>query len=85
MNGVVNMYPNPTAQTTSVQVPNMSGNMAQVKVYNAVGQELMSFSSAINKGNASFEVDLGVQSSGIYFVEVIDELGKVSKGKLVKN
>jgi hypothetical protein len=45
----------------------------------------MSFSSAINKGNASFEVDLGVQSSGIYFVEVIDELGKVSKGKLVKN
>jgi hypothetical protein len=85
MNGVVNMYPNPTAQTTSVQVPNMSGNMAQVKVYNTVGQELMSFSSAINKGNASFEVDLGVQSSGIYFVEVIDELGKVSKGKLVKN
>ena len=85
MNGVVNMYPNPTLQTTSVQVPNMSGNMAQVKVYNAVGQELMSFSSAINKGNASFEVDLGVQSSGIYFVEVIDELGKVSKGKLVKN
>lgn len=85
MNGVVNMYPNPTAQTTSVQVPNMSGNMAQVKVYNAVGQELMSFSSAINKGNASFEVDLGVQSSGIYFVEVTDELGKVSKGKLVKN
>ncbi len=85
MNGVVNMYPNPTAQVTSVQVPNMSGNMAQVKVYNAVGQELMSFSSAINKGNSSFEIDLGVQSSGVYFVEVTDELGKVSKGKLVKN
>jgi hypothetical protein len=85
MNGVVNMYPNPTIQSTSVQVPNMSGNMAQVKVYNAVGQELMSFSSAINKGNASFEVDLGVQSSGVYFIEVTDELGKVSKGKLVKN
>jgi hypothetical protein len=85
VNGVVNMYPNPTAQVTSVQVPNMSGNMAQVKVYNAVGQELMSFSSAINKGNSSFEIDLGVQSSGVYFVEVTDELGKVSKGKLVKN
>ena len=85
MNGVVNMYPNPTIQTTSVQVPNMSGNMAQVKVYNTVGQELMSFSSAINKGNTSFEVDLGVQSSGVYFIEVTDELGKVSKGKLVKN
>lgn len=85
MNGLVNMYPNPTVQTTSVQVPNMSGNMAKVKVYNSVGQELMSFSSAINKGNASFEVDLGVQSSGVYFIEVTDELGKVSKGKLVKN
>lgn len=85
MTGLVNMYPNPTNQMTSVQVPNLTGKQAQVKVYNALGQEMMNFSTLINKGNASFEVDLGSNASGIYFVEVSDELGKVSKGKLIKN
>ena len=85
MTGLVNMYPNPTNQMTSVQVPNLTGKQAQVKVYNALGQEMMNFSTVINKGNASFEVDLGSNASGIYFVEVSDELGKVSKGKLIKN
>lgn len=85
MNGVVNMYPNPTIQTSNVQVPGLTGNVAKVKVYNSLGQELESFTSLITKGNASFNVDLGNNATGVYFIEVSDESGKVSKGKLVKN
>jgi hypothetical protein len=79
------MYPNPTSASTKVNATELTGNNAQVKLYNALGQELESFSKEISNGSVSFDMDLTNRTAGVYFVEVSDAAGKVSKGKLVRN
>ncbi len=83
--GNVSMYPNPTIGTTKVNATELTGSNAQVKLYNALGQELESFSKEISNGSVSFDMDLTNRNAGVYFVEVSDAAGKVSKGKLVRN
>jgi len=83
--GNVSMYPNPTVGTTKVNATELTGSNAQVKLYNALGQELESFSKEISNGSVSFDMDLTNRNAGVYFVEVSDAAGKVSKGKLVRN
>jgi len=83
--GNVSMYPNPTSASTKVNATELTGNNAQVKLYNALGQELESFSKEISNGSVSFDMDLTNRTAGVYFVEVSDASGKVSKGKLVRN
>ncbi len=83
--GTVNMYPNPTNGVTKVNATELTGSNAQVKLYNALGQEVASFSKEISNGSVSFDMDLSNNNSGVYFVEVSDASGKVTKGKLVRN
>jgi hypothetical protein len=83
--GTVNMYPNPTNGVTKVSATELTGSNAQVKLYNALGQEVASFSKEISNGSVSFDMDLSNNNSGVYFVEVSDASGKVTKGKLVRN
>lgn len=81
---VLNIYPNPANSSSTIQTPNLNGAFALVKLYNSIGQELESYQAPIEKGNMSLEVNLENKKSGVYFVSVIDELGKEVKGKLIK-
>ena len=75
------VYPNPVDnEKITVQVTNMSGEV-NVDLFNMIGQRVMSTQGELN-ANAQMTLNIGDQSSGVYFIE-LDQDGQTFKERLI--
>jgi hypothetical protein len=85
-NGTVsdmNLYPNPTENTSVNLVLNSSKiSKTTVKIYNVVGQEIAHFDNNLNVGINKFNINIADYNSGVYFVSAIVD-GKNFTQKLI--
>ena len=81
--GVQNIFPNPSFGRFQLELSSWQGGPARVKVYNILGQQIMSRSIDIRrKGNLFLDLDFteltkGLVSSGMLFIAVESNNQKV--------
>jgi uncharacterized delta-60 repeat protein len=71
----IDIYPNPT--TGQITLSNLPAGEKQVRVYNATGQVCMEVQTDAES------LDLSSQTSGIYFIQVLDDNGQMYRSKPV--
>ena len=72
------LFPNPSNGRVSVTLSSTASNGVKTRVYNVLGQPVYSHQSEPSASTA-FEIDLGRQPAGIYFVEVSNGQDKLLK------
>ncbi len=72
-----NIFPNPTSEKISIQVPTSFGNIANVQIFNSF-QQLVVISSDISS------IDLSSFNPGLYFIKVKNEHGEQLVTRIVK-
>ena len=78
--GIVNIYPNPSNGRFNVFCNSPSGNVMIMEVYNVIGEKIYTGSLK----NANNQVDLSVNSKGVYMYKVVTLEGAIVKeGKIV--
>lgn len=75
----VELYPNPTANETSVNISLVNNSEVAVTVLNNVGQIVYQSMSTLNAGSNKVNIDTRNLASGIYNVLVATENGSVTK------
>ena len=81
--GIRGIYPNPSYGSLRLDISSWQGNPAKVKVFNILGQELMSKSIDIySKGDFFLDLDFteitkGIVSSGMLFITIESDYHKV--------
>ncbi len=81
--GISGVYPNPSYGSLRLDISSWQGNPAKVKVFNILGQELMSKSIDIySKGDFFLDLDFteltkGLVSSGMLFITIESDYHKV--------
>jgi FtsP/CotA-like multicopper oxidase with cupredoxin domain len=63
-------YPNPTAQSVTLQFAPGATNNYQIELVNASGQLISSSAIAVTPGNTTYTVDCSAEPAGIYFLRV---------------
>ncbi len=72
---LITILPNPAQNFFSIQSKN---SIQQVTIFDASGKQIKAFSKSNN-------YDISTLEKGIYFVEIIDNVGKINTQKLIKN
>jgi hypothetical protein len=81
-NNGINIYPNPTNGTFSIDIQHNASEVNSISVVNSLGQMVYQTNKPNTSGN--YSVDLSGYSNGIYFVQVIKS-GIVYQKKIVVN
>ncbi len=76
---VVELFPNPTANETSLNISLVNSAEVSINVLNAVGEVVYQTSSALNGGTNKVNIDTKNFASGIYNVVISSETGSVTK------
>lgn len=72
----VSIYPNPVTASSTLQLPT---GVYQVKLFNAVGQNIKAWSGIQN----TLQITNENLSSGVYLIRVMNELGQIGETMLV--
>lgn len=75
----LNLFPNPTSGEITVQLGQQYNNI-NVKIVNVLGQTVKTIKSRLTN-KVAFEIN---QASGIYFIEVTNDLGEKAAFKVIK-
>ena len=81
-NSDFSIYPNPatTAAIINFETP-LNFNRQEVQVFNILGEQV--FTSSMNKGTSTYELNVDGFPKGIYFVNVIADGARVSSKKMI--
>lgn len=66
----VSYYPNPTEGRVSLLIKSKTINIGSLEVFNSLGQNIMSKDISIKSGVNVYDIDLSLESNGIYFVKI---------------
>ncbi|MBL4657754.1 MAG: T9SS type A sorting domain-containing protein, partial [Flavobacteriales bacterium] len=79
---VFKIYPNPNTGQFIVELNNLNNEVYQLEIRNILGQ--VTFSENVNEKNGNFyqQVDLTSSETGVYFISLTNDEGKITK-KLV--
>jgi hypothetical protein len=66
----INVFPNPTAGLIHVELP--TGKMTEIKIYNAEGQLLTTYTNNPAGGNSA-TFDLSSEPEGVYYLQIRSE------------
>lgn len=80
----VRLYPNPTFGKSTLTFSSNVEDNAQVRVISVTGQEMASFSSDVNVGDNTINIDLTSYETGYYFIEVTGESGVITRQQVIK-
>ena len=78
----MNVYPNPMNDFVQVNIENMETGNYALSVKNVLGQEIIP-SIETSNNEPSYTLDLRNQSSGIYFIQLSNAQGQITK-KIIK-
>lgn len=77
-NTTVSIYPNPVREHATIT---FSKEIKQLRILDSLGKIV--HQRNINSGILQFDIDLSKQPSGIYHYQLIDAVGRISRGKLI--
>jgi hypothetical protein len=79
------IYPNPANQILFIDYQSSSNSNIKLKIYDALGQEMLMDKLVTRKGNQQFKLDVSQFANGVYIINIQDEnTGKVMQTKFVK-
>lgn len=79
------IYPNPANQMLYIDYQSSSSGNIKLKVFDALGQEMLTDNLATRKGNQQFKIDVSNFAIGVYIINIQDEsTGKILQTKFVK-
>lgn len=82
LNGNFSIYPNPAKSNATLNFEEaLNYNRQSVEMFNILGEQV--FSSPLNKGVRSFELNVEGLSKGIYFVNVVADGKRISSKKMI--
>jgi len=76
------LFPNPTADKSTLALLLSKNGNVSVKVYNLLGSQVYSYQNDLEKGMHAINIDCRNYESGVYFVQITID-GKVRTEKLV--
>jgi hypothetical protein len=77
------MYPNPTAGNANVVFGSEVGGKYTINVLNTLGQVVYSQTAFSTTGENTHAIDISELSSGLYFINLIEDVG-IRSLRLVK-
>lgn len=69
-NAFLLIYPNPTKDFATIEIDALNASMAQIQIFNTLGELVYNSSSWINVGKNTLDINTSLFSKGIYFVNV---------------
>ena len=82
---ITKIYPNPANQILFIDYQSANQSKIKLKVFDALGQEILSNNLNTIKGNQQFKLDVYTLANGVYIINIQDEnTGKISQTKFVK-
>jgi hypothetical protein len=80
----VSVSPNPAMNTTTLRMTGAADHNVVIRLYNVVGQEVLAEHSQFSSnGNLEHQLNIMGVPSGAYTVEVIEDTGRATNGKLI--
>lgn len=80
----LSVYPNPTANETTVEFEMKSQSRVDFVLMNAIGQRIWSKSTDLNSGLQQENIDVSAFANGLYFLQLKTEQGMVTKQLLIE-
>jgi hypothetical protein len=80
----VNLSPNPASQLSVLKIKSADNSNAKISIYNSLGALVMTEAVDINKGENKINLQLSSLNNGIYFVNIENETGKITKKLIIK-
>jgi hypothetical protein len=84
-NSIVAIYPNPTTQLLNIESQSTENATTQFKVYDVLGQIVLTKSVTLNKGITQTTLDCTNLAKGTYILMYKDANSKMQQGKFVKD
>lgn len=81
----VSIYPNPASSEAFVKISSNVSDPATVKVYNTLGQLLMTVNTDLVQGENELKLNTAELSSGVYNIEISSKIGKIVQKLSVAN
>jgi hypothetical protein len=79
----LNIYPNPSSGIFTVESSGVSGK-SLIEVYNVFGGKVFETSLAQTTKGATNEINLTTLPSGIYFIQLVNQKGRISKRVVIE-
>ncbi|MEM7086414.1 MAG: T9SS type A sorting domain-containing protein [Bacteroidota bacterium] len=76
------LYPNPASDKINIQ---SATTIAQVDIYNSLGQLILSRSNLTDKDGVGNKIDISNIGQGLYYVNIVDENGNGGTKKVIVN
>ena len=76
------IYPNPASENVQILIPETSGGICTIKIYNTMGM-LVYFEPIYTTG--SFELDLSDLPNGLYIIQLLQDDQVIGSSKLIRN
>lgn len=67
---VLNLYPNPADNATTLRIESNSSSGAMIVIYNTIGEQVYASSTYVNKGSNEVSLNTNELTNGIYVVQV---------------
>lgn len=75
----LNVYPNPTTGKLNLDYNGAAAGKVVINVYSITGQKVLNQEFEAVEGFNTYSIDLGTNSRGIYFLELMDQNGRITK------
>jgi hypothetical protein len=79
----ISIYPNPNSGKFTIGFENDYSGEVSIKVYTAIGIEIKDLNLNKSNGDFSYNIDLGNQPNGYYYIEIISSTEKVTKSIII--
>jgi hypothetical protein len=81
---IFSLYPNPATERININVGNLPGNNASIRIMNMVGSYVLQQNDMLTSKGDQLEISVGNLPSGMYIVQVESE-DKAYTRKFIKN
>ncbi len=80
----ISVYPNPTSGEVTFNFNTLLKEKVTIEIFDVVGNKVAEMNSLKTTNGTNMVVDLGKQSSGMYFYRIVNASGIINQGKIVK-
>lgn len=77
------IYPNPTRDLATIEIDAKNASMAQIQIFNTLGEVVYNSSSWINTGKNTLDINTSAFSNGIYFVNIKMQDGVINQSLII--
>ena len=85
INGIVNVYPNPTNGNLNVEIQSTSSYDTKILVYDVIGKKVFDKENSLVKGLNILQFNFSQLAKGAYILQFADTGGKLYTTKFVKD